>query len=502
MGSQPLSFSRGHLAVFWSQLVQEMRAVLIPGRVQKVHQSAEMCVVFQIHAHGQKRALHLDAGPPTCAVITQHPPHRQTETAPAFQGLLRKYLAPSTILAIDVDTKRALLDVQFAAGSGAVRLLLEWPRVGANLILVHENGRVLGAARLAGLNGRRLRVGQPYAPPEPSESAHGRTILDGTFHMDTTHAPLPVNTAADEMRLAAAAPAMAQTSTLKQELQAELRRTRRLVTALENDLHAASEGDGMRRSAERAKGLLPTLPRGADHWILVDAWQPGGETLRVNVNPALPPAANVERLFHMAKRMERTVGMATPRLQQAKTRADKIEAFLALVRSDPDAVTEDEARELLAIRRRRPVPNTGKISTPRRAPFRAFTTSNGMRVLVGKTSKDNILLTHSVAQGNDVFLHARDAAGAHVVLLTDRAPADHVQSALEQAALLAAYHSKARGQGIVDVYITDVKHVKRVPGHPGLVTLAKQRVRRVRISPDKMDTLLATEQGAAGRVSR
>jgi predicted ribosome quality control (RQC) complex YloA/Tae2 family protein len=135
-----------------------------------------------------------------------------------------------------------------------------------------------------------------------------------------------------------------------------------------------------------------------------------------------------------------------------------------------------------------------------RQPFRAFVTANGWRVLMGKSRTENDLLTHKTARGSDVFLHARDAPGAHVILVVEgERPGQEL--ALQQAAQLAAHFSEARGHGVVDVRFTEVKHVKRVAGTPGLVTLAHERVKRVRLGDEAFAALLATEQGASTRLA-
>src|SRR5207253_11403595 len=51
-----------------------------------------------------------------------------------------------------------------------------------------------------------------------------------------------------------------------------------------------------------------------------------------------------------------------------------------------------------------------------RLPYRTFRSSAGTPILVGRSARDNDALTVKVARGNDVWLHARDIKGAHVVM--------------------------------------------------------------------------------------
>ena len=104
----------------------------------------------------------------------------------------------------------------------------------------------------------------------------------------------------------------------------------------------------------------------------------------------------------------------------------------------------------------------------------------GYRVMAGKTDADNDRLSLGVAGPNDWWFHVRGMPGSHVVLMTiaDQTPD---RSTLNRAAAIAAYHSKARGGGVVAVSGTLVRHVSKPRGaKPGTVQIRKERVFKVR----------------------
>jgi predicted ribosome quality control (RQC) complex YloA/Tae2 family protein len=104
----------------------------------------------------------------------------------------------------------------------------------------------------------------------------------------------------------------------------------------------------------------------------------------------------------------------------------------------------------------------------------------GLRVLAGKTDGDNDRLSLSVAGANDWWFHVRGMPGSHVVLQVAEGPPPD-RKTLEQAAAIAAYHSKARGGGIVAVSGTLARYVKKPHGaKPGSVQIRKERVFKVR----------------------
>ena len=101
-------------------------------------------------------------------------------------------------------------------------------------------------------------------------------------------------------------------------------------------------------------------------------------------------------------------------------------------------------------------------------------------LLVGGSAQDNDYLSTELAEPDDWWFHVDGAPGAHVLL---RARPDHEpdRETLEQAAAVAAYHSKARGAGTVPVHCTRARYVSKFPGaDPGTVEVARGKTLRVR----------------------
>ncbi len=107
----------------------------------------------------------------------------------------------------------------------------------------------------------------------------------------------------------------------------------------------------------------------------------------------------------------------------------------------------------------------------------------GFEVLVGRGDRENDLLTFEIAEPDDVWLHvAGGIAGSHVVIRNPERLSELPRPVIEGAAALAAWHSKARGRGRVEVHVCRVADVsKRRGAPPGEVLLA--RWRRMRVYP-------------------
>src|SRR5207302_8865314 len=107
-------------------------------------------------------------------------------------------------------------------------------------------------------------------------------------------------------------------------------------------------------------------------------------------------------------------------------------------------------------------PATAKQRAPARAPFRAFRSSSGARILVGRNARANDELTLKWARGNDLWLHARGVQGSHVIVPEPGEAPD--SRTLADAALLAAHFSSARNAGDAEVAWTRRKHVRKAKG--------------------------------------
>jgi predicted ribosome quality control (RQC) complex YloA/Tae2 family protein len=100
---------------------------------------------------------------------------------------------------------------------------------------------------------------------------------------------------------------------------------------------------------------------------------------------------------------------------------------------------------------------------------------DGFEVLVGRGARDNDHLTLKVAEPDDFWLHAAGYAGSHVVVRNPDGLAELPRQVVEQAAALAAWHSKARGAGgKVEVHLCRARDVKKPRGYaPGKVLLKR-----------------------------
>lgn len=299
---------------------------------------------------------------------------------------------------------------------------------------------------------------------------------------------------------------------LSRALAAALGRIGRRREAVLGDLSRIGEAEGTAARASLFVAAASRAPRGARELVVTD-WSTG-EPLeaRLALDPAKGAQEQVDALFRRARRLKAGAAIARTRLAETEAR----EAILRRLQGELEALGEGgeageagaAARErLAAIAARakeaaprdfsRPAPGAGGEKRGKagpRLPFRAFVGAGGARILVGRSAKDSDALTLKVARPQDLWLHAKNRTGAHVIVPRDRrqgCPAD----LLVDAAHLAAHFSDAREEALVEIQTAERRHLRKPKGAaPGLVLVDREKVIALRIEPARLAALLGTEQ--------
>lgn len=326
--------------------------------------------------------------------------------------------------------------------------------------------RYVAIAALPPADPHLLRLGhrvQPYPLPLPGVEGEPHDSLIESLGAATGAEPLP------------AAPRVsgAHLEWLRRRV-AQLARRRRRLEAERAD--AGPEAERLRNQADLLLSQLHLVRKGMESVELPDF---AGGTVEIALDPALTPTDNARRLYDAAKKRER----AAARLPEMIERLEREHAELTglLDRAEVGDATPEEVKAAIGPDAASPVRKGAESVVT--LPYRRYRTSGGFEVRVGRGRKANDELTFRHSSPNDVWLHARDVGGAHVVLRWDRADANPPARDLAEAAVLAALNSKARTSGTVAVDWTRRKYVRKPrKAPPGLVVL--ERSKTVFVEPD------------------
>jgi predicted ribosome quality control (RQC) complex YloA/Tae2 family protein len=248
----------------------------------------------------------------------------------------------------------------------------------------------------------------------------------------------------------------------------------RRVVRLQAELDGQPDPARLRGLGDLLLARYSEIPRGAPTATVRDF---EGTDVELSLDPALPPHENASAYYDRATRAERAAARLPAMIERARRERDELRGLLEEARDG----TVDSRR----IADRLPSPpranRRGDEAAP--PPYRTYRSSGGLEIRVGRGAKQNDDLTFRHSAPNDVWMHARHTAGAHVILRWP-GPGNPPARDLQEAGTLAALHSKARTSASVPVDWTLRKYVRKPRGSaPGSVV--PDRVRTIFVRPDE-----------------
>jgi predicted ribosome quality control (RQC) complex YloA/Tae2 family protein len=274
-------------------------------------------------------------------------------------------------------------------------------------------------------------------------------------------------------------------------------KTERKLTAIEGDARRGDQVANLRRHASLVLVHLHALPRGCTEVSLLDESLDPPEQVALHIDPSLGPKRQVEAWFSRARKLERGVAIAEARALATRRELEKLGTLARGIENATDAAQLDplaEQARLLGVGGAAGTPPSGRRQPAERQAYREFQGSGERTILVGRGAQDNDRLTLDHARPHDLWLHARDHGGAHVVVPLARNEACPPEL-LGDAATLAAHFSQARGQTPVEVIYTPRRFVRKPRGSAlGSVSLLRERVFLLRLDAERLRRLLASER--------
>ena len=222
------------------------------------------------------------------------------------------------------------------------------------------------------------------------------------------------------------------------------------------------------------------LQKGDAEAILEDFYDPECPQVRIPLQKNLTPAQNAQRYYTLYRKAATAKDKLAEQIAQGEEELAYLESvFDVLTRADSEAellLLRDELAQQGYVRSR-----SQKQKPPKQLPPLCYRSTDGFPILVGRNNRQNDQLTLKQAARSDLWLHTQNIPGSHVILVTDGAQPS--ETAIREAAILAAYHSKARDSAQVPVDYTLVRYVKKPGGaKPGKVIFTNQQT--LYVKPD------------------
>ena len=274
-----------------------------------------------------------------------------------------------------------------------------------------------------------------------------------------------------------------QASELIRRVENELQKNRHKLKKQEKELLATDNAEEFRQKGELLTTFLHQVPNDQDQVILDNYYT--NQPITIALDKALTPNQNAQRYFKRYQKLKEAVKYLTDLIEETKATIlylESVETVLNQAGLEEIAEIREELIQTGFIRRRQ------REKIQKRKKPEQYLASDGQTIIyVGRNNLQNEELTFKMARKEELWFHAKDIPGSHVVISGNLDPSDEVKT---DAAELAAYFSQGRLSNLVQVDMIEVKKLnKPTGGKPGFVTYTGQKTLRVTPDPEKIASM-------------
>jgi predicted ribosome quality control (RQC) complex YloA/Tae2 family protein len=359
-------------------------------------------------------------------------------------------------------------------GESVVRqLIVQLTGKAANVLLLDVSGRITDALRPP--RGENQTPGENYQPPpsQPNERIDAGLKLSGDSP----------SLAADEyfQKVDKERAFSDRAGRLRAQLNSEIKRREKLRLNLHQDLLDHGDPERHKRIGDLLLANVSTARRAGPNVEITDYYTEGAPTIELEIDESITLQEEAARLFRQYTKAKRAKEEISQRLGELDNELKPLHAklsMLAQIIADHDEMALSNFDDTKGQRRSQ----KSESKTQNKVPgVRQYVSSDGYEIWVGRAARDNDNLTFRLAKPNDLWLHAGDYPGSHVIV---RNPGrkEIPQRTVIEAAQLAGYFSQARDDSKVVVHYSERKFLSKPRGAaPGLVRMS--RFRSITVEP-------------------
>jgi predicted ribosome quality control (RQC) complex YloA/Tae2 family protein len=336
----------------------------------------------------------------------------------------------------------------------------------ANLLLFDGEGIIIATLRPP--RGEGQQIGEKYVPPPAVQPSGEQTIPFSRDGFTSWSA------AADDFyqRADGNRGFSEHAGRLRSRLKKEIAQRAKLVAHLQQDLAGHGDAEQHKRIGDLLLANLTTAQRDGERTTLNDYFSPDGATVEVEIDPNQSLQDAAAKSFDRYGKAKRAAVEVTQRLVQVRAELAELQARNAALEIAIATGSDDELSRFEPAPPPEPTPGAKKPAA-KLTGVRRYLSSDGYEILVGRAARDNDHLTFKIARPHDLWLHAADYPGSHVVV-RNRSRLDFPQRTIIEAAQLAANYSQAKRDNKVNIHYTQRKYISKPKGSaPGLVRLSQ-----------------------------
>jgi predicted ribosome quality control (RQC) complex YloA/Tae2 family protein len=257
-------------------------------------------------------------------------------------------------------------------------------------------------------------------------------------------------------------------------------RLKRTLTQLKKDQAQQHRHADWQENADWLTAQLGQIQKGQTSFEVTG---PDGPR-EVALDPRLKPHEQAERWYHKARRLRRGLETTRLRIEDAEGKLARLDTLLATTEGEldsTDAKVSQAFEQLGTLVARAPARQQIRVQE-KPARFRRYRSPGGLAIWVGRNNQENDELTLHAAHKGDLWFHAQQTPGSHVLLRSHALPQSPPQQDVVAAAQTAAYYSKARTSRKVPVIYTLAKYVRK-PRKAAAGKVVVEREKSIMVEP-------------------
>ncbi len=271
-------------------------------------------------------------------------------------------------------------------------------------------------------------------------------------------------------------------------VQRALKRLKERTEKIEDDLGKAEKFEQYKRFGELLMMNKQDIKKGQTSVKLTDIFDPKRPITEIPLDPKLTAIGNAQRYFKKYRKAKEALSIIKKRRSETRDKTARLEEISRRLEKQDERIDFEEIKVSLTRLGflKKTKPQRKKKKEKEFLPKR-FLTQSGSEILVGRNNKENDYLTFKFARPDDLWFHAQDVPGSHVLLRRKDKKTEPSSSEIKKAAKVAAYFSKARRENKTTVIYTQAKYVRKPKkGKPGLALVEREKTILVKPGlPDK-----------------
>jgi predicted ribosome quality control (RQC) complex YloA/Tae2 family protein len=266
-------------------------------------------------------------------------------------------------------------------------------------------------------------------------------------------------------------------------LNTNIERCTRKLSLQQQELDKSSQSSTFRLYGELITANIHSIPKGSSKAILTNYHTNDNTNITIPLNKNFSVEKNAQIYFNKYKKAKRTYENTLKQIKKTREEYSYLESLYSLLENSLSIDEVNDIKEELIqqgyIKNKKVTVTKNNVNKPN---LHCYKSSDGIYVYAGRNNLQNDYLTLKMSSSKDLWLHTRNIPGTHVVI--KKTVKNIPDSTVEEAAIIAAFHSKSKYSSNVPVDYTEIKNVKKPHGaKPGMVIY--DNFKTVFVTPDE-----------------